>query len=216
MNLSELVHGLSVASGVAPQHAPQLQQLLEQCLTELEQGKAVDQEAMIQAHPELAEPLRVNLAKLTALHRAALRLGDGQATLEAFSLGLTELAQGRQLGDFRILRELGRGGMGVVYEAEQISLGRRVALKVLPLAGLMDPKRLQRFKNEAAAAAALEHSLSHLAGWRRTEAWQQPEAPGESRLGAVPLSPSRMAEDGGLATTRSPRREPAGSSPSLT
>jgi serine/threonine protein kinase/tetratricopeptide (TPR) repeat protein len=61
------------------------------------------------------------------------------------------------LGDFRILREAGRGGMGVVYEAEQISLNRRVALKVLPFAAAMDAKQLQRFKNEAQAAAHLHH-----------------------------------------------------------
>jgi eukaryotic-like serine/threonine-protein kinase len=61
------------------------------------------------------------------------------------------------LGDFRIVRQVGRGGMGVVYEAEQISLGRKVALKTLPLAGLLEPRRLQRFQNEARAAASLEH-----------------------------------------------------------
>src|SRR5262249_17452864 len=61
-------------------------------------------------------------------------------------------------GDFRIVREIGRGGMGVVYEAVQISLGRRVALKVLPFAAAMDPKQLQRFKNEAQAAAHFQHT----------------------------------------------------------
>jgi tetratricopeptide (TPR) repeat protein/serine/threonine protein kinase len=61
------------------------------------------------------------------------------------------------LGDFRIIRELGRGGMGIVYEAEQVSLGRRVALKVLPFAATMDPRHLQRFHNEARAAACLQH-----------------------------------------------------------
>src|SRR5207249_3279706 len=61
------------------------------------------------------------------------------------------------LGDYRILRETGRGGMGIVYEAEQISLGRRVALKVLPFAAALDAKQLQRFKNEAQAAAQLHH-----------------------------------------------------------
>src|SRR5262249_55363576 len=65
-------------------------------------------------------------------------------------------APGR-LGDFRILREVGRGGMGIVYEAEQISLSRRVALKVLPFAATMDSRHLQRFQNEARAAASLEH-----------------------------------------------------------
>jgi WD40 repeat protein/serine/threonine protein kinase len=61
------------------------------------------------------------------------------------------------LGDFRIVRELGRGGMGIVYEAEQLLLGRRVALKILPFAALLDPRQLQRFQNEARAAACLEH-----------------------------------------------------------
>jgi serine/threonine protein kinase/Tfp pilus assembly protein PilF len=64
---------------------------------------------------------------------------------------------GNQLGDFSILREVGRGGMGIVYEAEQISLSRRVALKMLPFAATMDPRHLQRFQNEARAAASLEH-----------------------------------------------------------
>lgn len=61
------------------------------------------------------------------------------------------------LGDFRIIREVGRGGMGVVYEAEQLSLGRRVALKVLPFTAMLDEKAITRFKNEARAAATLEH-----------------------------------------------------------
>jgi serine/threonine protein kinase len=63
-----------------------------------------------------------------------------------------------RLGDFQILGEIGRGGMGIVYEAMQISLGRRVALKVLPFAAAMDSKQLQRFKNEAQAAAHLQHT----------------------------------------------------------
>ena len=62
------------------------------------------------------------------------------------------------LGDFRLLHEIGRGGMGVVYEAVQISLGRRVALKVLPFAATLDARQLRRFENEARAAAQLHHS----------------------------------------------------------
>jgi serine/threonine protein kinase len=63
-----------------------------------------------------------------------------------------------RLGDYRILRELGRGGMGIVYEAEQVSLGRHVALKVLATPSLLGPKHIERFHREAKAAARLHHT----------------------------------------------------------
>ncbi|TWU08505.1 serine/threonine-protein kinase [Stieleria varia] len=63
-----------------------------------------------------------------------------------------------QLGDYRIIREIGRGGMGIVYEAEQVSLGRRVALKVLPTSILNDSKHRSRFQRESKAAASLHHT----------------------------------------------------------
>ena len=63
----------------------------------------------------------------------------------------------RYLGDYELVEEIGRGGMGVVYEAEQMSLHRRVALKMLPFAAVMDSRQLQRFQNEAVAAASLKH-----------------------------------------------------------
>ena len=63
-----------------------------------------------------------------------------------------------EIGDYRILREIGRGGMGVVYEAEQISLGRRVALKVLPRQVSGDRSVQERFRREARAAARLHHT----------------------------------------------------------
>lgn len=64
-----------------------------------------------------------------------------------------------QLGDYQLIREVGRGGMGIVYEAHQISLNRRVALKILPFAAALDPKQLKRFQNEAQAAAQLHHNF---------------------------------------------------------
>ncbi len=66
--------------------------------------------------------------------------------------------QVEQLGEYRILREIGRGGMGVVYEAVQESLGRRVALKILPLHGRIDPVRMERFQLESRSAARLHHT----------------------------------------------------------
>ena len=63
-----------------------------------------------------------------------------------------------KLGDFRIIREIGRGGMGVVYEAEQMSLGRRVAIKALPLLSTSQPELVKRFQREARTAARLHHT----------------------------------------------------------
>lgn len=63
-----------------------------------------------------------------------------------------------RLGDFRILREIGRGGMGVVYEAVQESLGRHVALKVFPRHAHLNPQHQERFKRESRSAAMLHHT----------------------------------------------------------
>jgi serine/threonine protein kinase/WD40 repeat protein len=65
---------------------------------------------------------------------------------------------GEHLGEYRIVSEIARGGMGIVFEAVQESLGRHVALKVLPIHGLLRENRLERFRCEARAAARLHHS----------------------------------------------------------
>src|SRR5262245_40957166 len=113
-------------------------------------GQAVDRDAFLARYPGLAEQLAPCLDGLLLLRKAL----PAQA---APALPPESGPDSPPLGDFRLLRELGKGGMGVVYEAEQISLGRRVALKVLPNASLLDARQLQRFRNEAAAAAALRH-----------------------------------------------------------
>src|SRR5262245_61590708 len=84
---------------------------------------------------------------------AAIRTGSVAAGAEA----VAGSAAG-QLGEFRLLREIGRGGMGVVYEAEQTSLGRRVAVKVLAARALTDPSQVRRFEREAQSAARLHHT----------------------------------------------------------
>ena len=90
----------------------------------------------------LAAQLEACLAGIEFVHRAAGPAGDEPATL----------------GEFQILRELGRGGMGVVYEAEQTSLRRRVALKVLRFGAVADEEAMQRFRREAETVARLHHT----------------------------------------------------------
>jgi serine/threonine protein kinase len=73
------------------------------------------------------------------------------------SATITAGAAGRVLGDFRLIREIGRGGMGVVYEAHQLSLDRRVAVKLLSGSLALRPDSVARFKREALAAGKLRH-----------------------------------------------------------
>jgi tetratricopeptide (TPR) repeat protein len=126
-------------------------EVLDSYLAGLKAGTAPKPETLLAEHPELAEDLQECLASLAFIRQAGSSGGAEDAPAEGDTTPPL-------LGDFRILREIGRGGMGVVYEAEQISLGRRVALKVLPLAATLDPRRLQRFQNEARAAACLHHT----------------------------------------------------------
>jgi serine/threonine protein kinase/Flp pilus assembly protein TadD len=126
---------------------------VQEYLTALEAGRQPERAAFVARYPTIGPALDDVLDGLEFLHAAAPRMTPPpEPGPEA-----AEVALGTPLGDFRILREIGRGGMGVVYEAQQLSLGRRVALKVLPFASSLDAKQLQRFKNEAQAAAGLHH-----------------------------------------------------------
>jgi serine/threonine protein kinase len=131
---------------------PRVIAALDEYLAALEAGNRLNREAFLSCHADVADALAECLEGMEALHEAS---SSGSAPQP---LGTAvDWQPGTPLGDYRILREVGRGGMGVVYEAEQLSLDRRIALKVLPFALTLDPRQLQRFKNEARAAAQLHH-----------------------------------------------------------
>src|SRR5262245_61914251 len=138
---------------------PRLVRALEDYSAALRAGRRPDRHEFQARYPEIAEALAECLEGLEFLQAAAPHLqapGEARGTVPATAGA--ELCPEGPLGDYRLVREVGRGGMGIVYEAVQISLGRRVALKVLPFAATLDPKQLQRFKNEAQAAAQLHHT----------------------------------------------------------
>ncbi len=131
-----------------------LAELVEEFADRLRSGAAADPSDFIREHPEHADQLR----ELLPGARVLAELGRSSGGPSFPPAVAADGAAPGVLGEFRVVRELGRGGMGVVYEAVQVSLGRRVALKVLPFAATMDPRQLARFKTEAQAAAGLHHS----------------------------------------------------------
>jgi WD40 repeat protein/serine/threonine protein kinase len=133
--------------------------LADSFLARFRRGERPSVEDYAAQHPELADAIRELLPALVMLEQeksvagAANGSGTGPAP-DASGPGPTP----RQLGDFLILREIGRGGMGVVYESVQQSLSRHVALKVLPNQALAGSSQVERFRREARAAAKLHHT----------------------------------------------------------
>jgi len=127
----------------------ELMYAFEQLTSRVIAGEVIDARVLRDEFPHQADQLESMLPAMLSLAMCGMDPKGSGGNAHHTSPGL--------LGDYRILREVGRGGMGVVYEAEQISLSRRVALKILPFAAVLDPRHLQRFKNEAMAAAHLDH-----------------------------------------------------------
>ena len=122
-----------------------INQLAEEFTQRLRAGEQPSVEEYCDRYPDIADELRDLLPALAEVEQVK---DQAPPAVEPPRL--------RQVGEYQIVREVGRGGMGVVYEAEQVSLGRRVALKVL--AGGRSGHGLERFKREARAAARLHHT----------------------------------------------------------
>jgi WD40 repeat protein/serine/threonine protein kinase len=131
-------------------------QIADEFVEALRQGQRPSVEEFARRYPEHADDIREMLPALVLMEKAkAPADADGEVDRAGVSAAVPRL---RQLGDYQILREVGRGGMGVVYEAQQLSLGRHVAIKVLPSHALLDPRQLGRFQREARSAARLHHT----------------------------------------------------------
>jgi serine/threonine protein kinase len=139
---------------------PRVWELVTEFQNELKSGRRPDRAAYVKRYPELAAAVAECLDGLQMLNEG-LSSDSSPPPKPALPLlpdAVASAPSSAPLGDFQIIGEIARGGMGVVYEAKQLSLGRRVALKVLPFASTLDPRHLQRFKIEAQAAALLHHT----------------------------------------------------------
>jgi WD40 repeat protein/serine/threonine protein kinase len=133
--------------------------LAEEFLERKRRGAQPTVREYLERYPDLADEIRELFPALLMMEG----LGDDSLGTTGSLAGAVDGAGAvgarlQKLGDYRILSEVGRGGMGVVYEAEQESLGRRVALKVLSANALVDPNQIRRFEREARAAAKLHHT----------------------------------------------------------
>jgi serine/threonine protein kinase len=133
-----------------------LEEVVESFLVRYRAGERPSFEEYAARYPEIADLVR-NLLQALAMVEENLSLGGLAGTDSCNSTGSVG-AIPRHLGDYLILREIGRGGMGVVYEAVQQSLGRHVALKILPWSSMGNAVHIERFRLEARAAAQLHHT----------------------------------------------------------
>ncbi len=131
-----------------------LAELAEDFVVRFRRGERPSVNEYVQQHPDLSEDIQKVIKTLLTIEQRASNSASAAAAPDGNNHG--DLP--RQIGDFRIIRQVGRGGMGIVYEAEQMSLGRRVALKVLPQQMLLDERQRKRFEREARAVAKLHHT----------------------------------------------------------
>jgi WD40 repeat protein len=145
-----------------------LQEILHDYLQAVDAGQAPDRAAFIQAHPGFAAELQSFLANHDKIEHVAKEMGHPEQQslsrdpqqMPTLASEQTEAAPGTRLryfGDYEILEEIARGGMGVVYKAKQISLNRVVAVKMILAGQLASDSDVRRFRTEAEAAGNLDH-----------------------------------------------------------
>ena len=132
-----------------------VERLAEEFVARHRRGERPSPAEYAQRHPQWAERIHALFPALLLMEHHKPGVSEPSPSPED---GDGSAAPLEQLGDYRIIREVGRGGMAIVYEAEQVSLGRHVALKVLPQPTLPDPKQQRRFEREARSAARLHHT----------------------------------------------------------
>jgi len=142
-----------------PLSDPRLHDILADYLQAVDAGQAPDRQRLLDDHPDLAASLRAFFVDHDRMKQAAAPLPPTEAPTLAPSEASTVAPLGsvRYFGDYELLEEIARGGMGVVYKARQVSLNRTVALKMILTGQLASPQDVQRFHSEAEAAANLDH-----------------------------------------------------------
>ena len=133
---------------LAPFENRQLTEIFDRYSAALDAGDQDQADQVLADHPGIGDEFKTPLRGLYLLGREARQQKEESRQLRSAV---------KRLGDFELGEELGRGGMGVVYAAKQISLQRDVALKILPFTAVLDPRQVSRFQNEAQAAASLHH-----------------------------------------------------------
>ena len=141
---------MSVEASDPREREQRLDEAIAAYFEQVDSGRTTTDEEWIERYPEFREELREFFEDRRHVDRFA-------SPLRCAIQPSRSLECNQHLGDYLIHRQIGRGGMGIVYEAEQMSLRRRVALKVLPFAAVLDDRQRKRFQNEAQAAALLRH-----------------------------------------------------------
>jgi len=136
---------------------PRFEEALVEYLRRIDQGEQVDQAQFIAEHAEFADELREYFATADRIERIAASPEETLDSDKPPTVSSPPLDVVRYFGDYELLEEIGRGGMGVVYRARQVSLNRIVAVKMILAGQLANDDDVKRFQTEAEAAANLTH-----------------------------------------------------------